>query len=186
MAIDLYYKETDSGCCFDHHVDDSCLYYSSDFDFELKCNSRFARNVSFNNSAIHVPVDVHKNGMVALYQYTSCLHTLLCIIDTKILCFVRWSCGLDDHFKNQSEDVLHSLGITYQYFGSREGVLRYYPGECSSDNIVSMHVTFKMIVFFSPRQNSIHCSDNAFKHAHYHSFCSSICPCTYVNQPPPQ
>lgn len=66
------------------------------------------------------------NIILALYIYAC----LLCTIDTKILCSVQWSCGLDDHFKNQSEDVLHSLGITYQYFGSRDGVLRYYPGEC--------------------------------------------------------
>lgn len=77
LANDLYFKETDSGCCFDHHVNDSCLYYPSEFDFELKCNSRFARNVSFNYSAIHIPTDIYENGKIALYQYTSCLHTYM-------------------------------------------------------------------------------------------------------------
>lgn len=182
-ANDLYInnKETDCGCYFDDFVNDSCLYYPSHFGhkpgFEWICNSLFTRNVSFNSSAVHIPKDIHENGKVALYQCTVYIHVLLCIIDTKVLCFVWWSCGLDDHFKNQSEDVLRSLGITYQYFGSRDGVLRYYPGEYS--NCKYMHDSSQMNVTLSLRRKQTFVrkldsyNKNVFKPAHS----VPLCPC---------
>ena len=54
----------------------------------------------------------------------SCLQIAL-RLDTNVMCFIQWSSGLEDHFANQSADL--PFGVTYQYFGSRDGVLRFYP-----------------------------------------------------------
>ena len=46
-------------------------------------------------------------------------------------CFIQWSSGLGDHFANQSMDL--PFGVTHQYFGSRDGVLRFYPCMCKRE-----------------------------------------------------
>ena len=138
MANDLYEKEANSGCCFSDHVNDSCLHdqYPShigpDLGLEPSCNSLFERNVTFGLSTIHIPNDTRINGKV----YTSIMHmhvyinVCLLYVDRDVLCSIQWTSGLGDHFKSQSEGLQYSVFVTYQYFGSRDGVLRFYPGKC--------------------------------------------------------
>lgn len=53
------------------------------------------------------------------------LNVIVLCLDTNVQCFIQWSSGLDDHFANQSKEL--PFGDTYQYFGNRDGVLRFYP-----------------------------------------------------------
>ena len=46
-------------------------------------------------------------------------------------CFIQWSSGLGDHFANQSVDL--PFGVTHQFFGSRDGILRFYPCVCKRE-----------------------------------------------------
>ena len=71
LADSLYWNETSSGCCSNDQTNEFCVgnnYYRSDIrtdeDFESSYNFLFARNVSFNSSAIHVPVDVRTNSKI--------------------------------------------------------------------------------------------------------------------------
>jgi len=58
------------------------------------------------------------------------------IPDVDILNTLEWTKHLDDIWiKNKNEDH----GLTWQYFGSMNGVLRIYPGEHTSSNQLFLH-----------------------------------------------
>ena len=73
LADNLYRSETSSGSCLDDQIDESCIenYYQSQCAEDFESSYRFTRNVSTNSSAIHIPVDVHADGKIYVYDHAA-------------------------------------------------------------------------------------------------------------------
>ncbi|KAH9510174.1 Voltage-dependent calcium channel subunit alpha-2/delta-2 [Bulinus truncatus] len=74
-------------------------------DLPLTYVERFKKEVNFNTSSVHIPVEIYDG-------------------DIEILNGLKWSAALDEHFKqnyNNDPDIL------WQYFGSHTGFMRSFP-----------------------------------------------------------
>ncbi|XP_046405840.1 voltage-dependent calcium channel subunit alpha-2/delta-2-like isoform X2 [Ischnura elegans] len=87
------------------------------YDDRLQNSSRFMQSVSFNESGVHIPLEIYEGWMGPRYK-------VVWWHDPQILNGLKWTSALNEAFE---ENVRLDPSLRWQYFGSQRGFMRVYP-----------------------------------------------------------
>ncbi|KAG8232873.1 hypothetical protein J437_LFUL011579, partial [Ladona fulva] len=86
-------------------------------DEQLHYSAQFMQNVSFNESGVHIPLEIYEGWMGPRYK-------VVWWHDPQILNGLKWSSSLNEVFK---ENLRLDPSLRWQYFGSQRGFMRVFP-----------------------------------------------------------